>query len=82
MWTFYLEHITRRRSTSFKIGKFQDTPYGQDMYFFNIFINNGRICIGFEVDRVEKVHKLAYFIRFSEKCLTKNYRRAKGKKTS
>ena len=27
--------------------------------------------MGFEVDRVEKVHNLAYLIRFSEKCLIK-----------
>ena len=25
----------------------------------------------FEADRVEKIRKLAYLIRFSEKCLTK-----------
>ena len=29
--------------------------------------------MGFEEDRVEKVQKLAYLIRFSEKCLTKSY---------
>ena len=27
--------------------------------------------MGFKADRVEKVQKLAYLIRFSEKCLTK-----------
>ena len=27
--------------------------------------------MGFEADRVEKGQKLAYLIRFSEKCLTK-----------
>ena len=29
--------------------------------------------MGFEADRVEKVQKLAYHIRFSEKCLTKKF---------
>ena len=58
--------------------KFQDTPYGKDMYFFDIFINNGRICMGFEADRVEKVQKLAYLINFSEKCLTKKLLTSKG----
>ena len=36
--------------------------------------NIGAKCVvtmGFEADRVEKVQKLAYLIRFSEKCLTK-----------
>ena len=32
------------------------------MYFFDIFINNGQICMGFEADRVEKVQKLAYLL--------------------
>ena len=27
------------------------------MNFFDIFINNGRICMGFEADRVEKSTK-------------------------
>ena len=58
--------------------KFQDTPYGKDMYFFDIFINYGRICMGFKADRVEKVQKLAYFIRVSEKRLTKKLLRSKG----
>ena len=47
------------------------TPYGKDMNFFNILINNCLICMGFEADREEKVQKLAYLIRFSEKCLIK-----------
>ena len=34
--------------------------------------------MGFEADRVEKVQKLAYFIRFSEKCLTKKLLMSKG----
>ena len=38
--------------------------------------------MGFEADRVEKVHKLAYIIRFSEKYLIKSYCRAKGKNTT
>ena len=29
--------------------------------------------MGFAADREEKVQKLAYLIRFSEKCLTKSY---------
>ena len=37
--------------------KFQDHPYDKDMNFFNIFINNGRICMGFKADRIEKVQK-------------------------
>ena len=32
----------------------------------------------FEADRVEKVQKLAYFIRFSEKGLTKKLLTSKG----
>ena len=36
--------------------------------------------MGFEADRVEKVQKLAYFIRFSEKCLTKKLLTSKGLK--
>ena len=44
-------------------------PYDKDMNFFNIFINDGRICKGFKADRVKKVQNLAYLIRFSEKCL-------------
>ena len=36
--------------------------------------------MGLEADSVEKVQKLAYLIRFSEKYLTKG--RAKGKNTS
>ena len=31
----------------------------KDINFFDIFINNGRICMGFEADRVEKVQTLA-----------------------
>ena len=54
-----------------KIGNSRITPYDKDMNFFNIFINNGRICMGFKADRVEKVQNLAYLIRFSEKCLIK-----------
>ena len=30
------------------------------MNFFDIFIKNGPICMGFEADWVEKVQKLAY----------------------
>ena len=36
----------------------------------------------FEADRVEKVQKLAYLIRFSEKCLTKKLLMNNGKNTS
>ena len=38
--------------------------------------------MGFEADRVEKVQKVAYLIRFSEKCLTKKLLTSKGKNTS
>ena len=48
------------------------------MYFFDFFINNGQICMGFEAVRVEKVKKLAYLIRYSEKCLTKKLLTSKG----
>ena len=34
--------------------------------------------MGFEADRVEKVQKLAYLIRFSEKYLTKKLLMSKG----
>ena len=51
--------------------KFQEPLYDRDMNFFNIFINNVQICMGFEADKEEKVQKLAYLIRFSEKCLIK-----------
>ena len=27
-----------------------NTPYDKDMNFFDIFINNGPICMGFEAD--------------------------------
>ena len=37
------KHVTENR-------KFQVTPYGKDMYLFDIFINNGRICMGFKAD--------------------------------
>ena len=59
--------------TAEKIGNSRNTPYDKDMNFFNIFINNGPICMGFEADREEKVQKLAYLIKFSEKCLIIKY---------
>ena len=34
--------------------------------------------MGFEADRAEKVQKLAYLIRSSEKCLTKKLLTSKG----
>ena len=34
--------------------------------------------MGFEADKVEKVQKLAYLIRFSKKCLIKNILTSKG----
>ena len=34
--------------------------------------------MGFEEDREGKVQKLAYLIRFSEKCLTKKLLTSKG----
>ena len=34
--------------------------------------------MGFEADRVEKVQKLAYIIRFPKKCLTKKLLTSKG----
>ena len=30
--------------------KSRNTPYGKDMCFFDIFINNGQICMGFTAD--------------------------------
>ena len=44
--------------------KFQYTPYGKDMYFFDIFINNGRIRMGFVADNLEKVQKCTRLNRF------------------
>ena len=49
---------SRRRSTGFKIVNSRNTPYDKDMSFFNIFINNGRICMVFEADGEEWVKKL------------------------
>ena len=69
--------IPRRRSTLFKIGNPRITPYNKDMNFFNVFINNGRICMGFEADRVEKVQNFAYRIKFSEKNLIKKLLKSK-----
>ena len=34
--------------------------------------------MGFEADRVGKVQKLAYLIRYSEKCVTKKLLTSKG----
>ena len=51
--------------------KFQDHPLREGYEFLNFVINNDRICMGFKADRVEKVQKLAYLKRFSEKCLIK-----------
>ena len=47
------------------------------MNFFNIVINNGRICMGFEAKK-KKYKKLTYLIRFSEKCLIKKLLTSKG----
>ena len=47
--------------------KFQGTPYGKDMYFFEIFINNGRIYIGFVADNKEKVQNRTHLNGFLEK---------------
>ena len=41
------------------------------MNFFDILINNGQICMGFEPDELEKVQKLAYFYDFLKKNLIK-----------
>ena len=54
------KHVTSNR-------KFQVTPYGKDMYFFDIFINNGRICIGFVADHSEKVQNRTHLNGFLEK---------------
>ena len=44
-----------------------NTPYGKNMYFFDIFINNGRICMGFVADNLEKVQKRKHLNGFLEK---------------
>ena len=63
-------------ASDLKLENSRNTPYDKDMNFFNIFINKGRICMGFEA--VEKGQKLAYLIRFSEKCLIKKLFTSKG----
>ena len=37
------------------------------MYFFDIFINNGRICMGFVADNYEKVQNRTHLNGFLEK---------------
>ena len=46
--------------------KFQEYPYGKDMYFFDIFINKVRICMEFVADNLEKVHKRTHLNGFLE----------------
>ena len=43
------------------------------MHFFDTFINNGRICMGFAVDNLEKVQKRTHLIWFSSKNSFKSY---------
>ena len=61
----------RLRSILFIIGNSRNTFYDKDMNFYDIFIKNGQICMGFEADKVEKVQKLAYLIRSYEKMSDK-----------
>ena len=44
-----------------------NNPYGKHMHFFDISINNGRICMGFVADNSEKVQKHTNLIWFSSK---------------
>ena len=44
-----------------------NTPYGRNMHFFDISINNGRICMGFVADNLEKVQKHTNLIWLSSK---------------
>ena len=37
------------------------------MYFFDIFINSGRICMGFVADDLEKVQKRTHLNDFLKK---------------
>ena len=37
------------------------------MYFFDIFINNGHICMGFVADNLEKVQKRTHLNDFLKK---------------
>ena len=41
-----------------------NTPYGKDMYFFDIFINNGRICMGLVADNLENVQIAHIYVVF------------------
>ena len=34
-----------------RFGNSRNTPYDKDMNFFDIFVNDGRICIKFEADK-------------------------------
>ena len=54
------KHVTKNR-------KFQGAPYDNDMYFFDIFINNGRICMGFVADNYEKVQNRTHLNGFLKK---------------
>ena len=53
--------------------KFQDYPYGNDMYFFDISINNGRICMDFVADNKANVQKRTHMNGFLEKKSLKSY---------
>ena len=70
--------FSRRRSTSFKIGNSRIPPTVRiciSLIFSLIMVG---FAWGFEADRIEKVQKLAYLIRLSEKCLTKKLLTSKG----
>ena len=41
-----------------------NTPYGKDMYFFDIFIDNGRICMVLVADNLEKVQNAHIYVVF------------------
>ena len=41
-------------------------PTVRIMYFFDIFINNGRICMGFVPDNLEKVQRRTHLNCFLE----------------
>ena len=44
-------------------------PYDSDNNFFDISVNTGQICIGFEVDKLKNYKKHVHLIRLLDKDL-------------
>ena len=53
------------------MGNSRKKHYGKDMYFFDIFINNGWNCMGFVANNLEKVQKRTHINGCLEKNITK-----------